>query len=221
MSEFILKLWSTLLIHQNLLNASAVFSYETMSSVYFEICSLYSNLFYNPQDQLVQNNSKEMKTLLDMVDNFSLISHTMNQTSTTSNTTAVIEESSCSIIIRLKFVIFLMEDRAFFEICNKNMSNFQCKLVNFLIYVYLNSNSSAGSNNVPVFSLKNSNENNSSIFDKELNRLVELFVSNLSIFKELNMTFNSNLEQIVIGFIEKYSKLLKNTQVKKCIFLII
>jgi hypothetical protein len=213
MSEFILRLWSTLLSNQNILNASAAFSYETMSSIYFEICSLYSNLFYNPQDQLVQNNSKEMKTLLDMVDNFCLISHTMNQTSTTSNTTSVIEESSCSIIIRLKFVIYLLEDRTFFEICAKNMPNFQPKLVNFLIYVYLNSNSSAGTNSNTTFNLKNPSENNNSIFDKELSRLVELYVSILNIFKELNITFSSDLEQVVIGFIEKYSKLLKNTQV--------
>jgi hypothetical protein len=58
------------------------------------------------------------------------------------------------------------------------------------------------------------NESANSSVDKELIKLIELLTANLSIFKELNISFSSNLEQIVIGFVEKFSRMLKNIQVK-------
>ena len=203
-----------MLLHQNLLNISTVFSYEAMASIYFEICSLYSQLIYNPQDYLVQNSSREMKTLLDMIDNFCLISHSVNQVSTTASTASIIEESSSSIIIRIKFLINLLEDKSLFEICNKNMPNFQPKLINFFIYAYLNT--SNNNNNTSLTSNANTkgmSESNSNLIEKELVRLAELLLNNVAIIKELNVSFSTNVEQIVIGFIVKYSKMLKNIQV--------
>jgi hypothetical protein len=205
-SDYLLKLWSNLLSNQNILNTSSVFSYEIMSNVYFEICSLYSILFYNPQEYFIQNSSKEMKTLLEMIDNFCLTS----QLPSSLNSTNVSEESSNSIVIRMKFLVHLLEEESFFDICNKNMQNFEPKLINFFIYAYLNNYNNNGGSNATNSKIES---NNGTAIEKELNTLSELLTKRVKLFRDMNICSGLNVELTINNFIEKYGKLLKQTSV--------
>jgi hypothetical protein len=194
MSNFVQKLWSVLNHQNSFTNLTSVFSYEIIANFYFEICSLYSHLFYNPQS-LVVNSAKQIKTLLDMIENFCFASHTNNSA-----------DESQSIVVKLKFLNNLLDDQNLYDVCNKNMANFELKFVSFIVYVYLNSASSSRET-------VEQNSKNGCQVDKELQSFVRLSSDRLKIFAELKISFNSNLEEFLTSFIAKFAFRLKNLQV--------
>jgi hypothetical protein len=196
MSNFVQKLW-TVLNHQNsFTNLTSVFSYEIIANFYFEMCSLYSHLFYNPQS-LVVNSAKQMKILLDMIETFCFTSHANNSTTST--------DESQSIVVKLKFLNNLLDDQNLYDVCNKNMTNFELKFVSFIVYVYLNNSSRE--------TMEQNNSKNVSQVDKELQNFVRLSSDKLKIFSELKISFNSNLEEFLTSFVAKFAFRLKNLQV--------
>ena len=170
----------------------AVFSYETISNFYYEICSLYSCLLFNP-DSLLINSTKKMKNLIDMIDQLCF---------TTSNP----EDSSHSILIRLKFLNRLLSDKRLFDICNKNLTNFQVKLVSFLVLAYLNN---TNPNQQSEF---NAQKTTSSSAELELNAYLKNSIDKVAIFAELNLNTNSSVENFLVDFINRYANRLKEMQ---------
>ncbi len=171
-------------------------SSELIASCYFEICSLYSCLFFSP-DTLLLISTKRIKALLEMIDQVSFL-----------------DDGTHSTLVRLKFINSILNDHHLFEICNRNMTNFQLKLVSFLIYAYLNTSSgSVGENN----SVGGSASANVSLVDLELNSYMASCVKKIVIFNEMNLRHDSTLENFLIEFIAKYSQRLKETQVNKLI----
>ena len=207
MSDFMQKLWSILVKQSNQQNGSggspfnltSIFSYEIISNFYFEICCLYSNLFYNPQS-LVKNCASQTKTLLDMIEQFTFTYAAHVNT----------DDSSQLIVVRLRFVNNILQNESLFDICTRNMSNFEHKIVCFIIFAYLNSgqNASRESNDT-----NSSAKNGANHVDRELQLLVRLSVEKLNVFTQLNVAFNSNLEEFLTSFIKKVSAKIKNTQV--------
>lgn len=209
MMDIIQKIWP-LSLHTTS-NTSNVFSYETTANFYFEMCSLYSYLFYNPKS-LVNNQTKEMKNLLDMIENISFTSPNTNDDST-----------SQLIIVRLKFLNNILRDNNLYEICEKNLLNFEYKLMNFFIHTYLNNANislvQSSNSDISVNTTANSNASGSgqSTVEKEFFQFVELLTQKLNLFTELNMNkFDSqssnNLEEFLNEFVIKYSQKVKQTQ---------
>ncbi|CAF0881111.1 unnamed protein product [Brachionus calyciflorus] len=196
MVEYLSKLWSVILDQQSNLNKSTIFSYEIISEICFEICSLYSNLIFNPQS-LVHNTTKEMKNLTDMIDQFALSIHQTN-----------IEDHCQSILVRIKFLNLILNDLNLSEICDKNLPNFQAKLINLLIFSFINSTSTP-SGSKDIFEQKDSNTSQT---ERELCQFVNLTQNKINIFNELNLKFSTNIEQYLIDFLSKYALKLKNTQ---------
>ena len=201
MSDLVTKLWS-ILTNQAALNSPTIFSYETMASCYFEFCSFYSNLFFIP-DSLLVNSTKHMRTLLDMIEQISgLASQNINSQAD--------DSSSQLLSVRLKFLNNLLNDDRLFEISNKNIQNFQFKLINLLVYAYL----SSGSNQVDAEKNDAIMENKSSTsIDRELESYLSLLFKRVAIFEELKLKDSSNLEKFLEEFIVKFSLRLKQIQV--------
>lgn len=203
-SEFILKLWSTLINQQNSINISTVFSYEIIANVHYEICSLYSQLYYNPADQLVyleQNTSKEMKQLADMVESFL----NSSQSSFSHNS----EDYTQLTTVRIKFVNSILSESVLFDISLKNIKHFDSKLINLIMFAYLNSNLSSNKSDQQAHS---SSTSTSTLVEKELIQFVNQCVNKLEIFSELGIKFDSNLESFLNSFIGRFATKLKQTE---------
>lgn len=111
LTDFTLKLWTTVLQNQqSSAHAPTVFSYEITASCYFELCSLYSSLFYNPESLLIIC-TKKMKTLLEMIEQISFPNHALSSNHQI--------ESTHSLVVRLKFINNILTDQHLFEICNR------------------------------------------------------------------------------------------------------
>lgn len=204
MSELLNKQWSILIDQHSTLNKSSIFSYEVMANFGYHVCSLFSKLMYNPA-LLVENSTKEMKNLIDMIENYALTTHVVINSNHQSN----IEDHCHSVLVRLKFLELLMKDQELGNICEKNLNNFQFKTVNLIIFAFINSTSTpAGSKD--FFDLKDSNTSQCEIV---LSSLINLCVNKIDIFKELNLKFNSDIENFLIDFISRYGQKLKNIQV--------
>lgn len=204
MSDFLKKQWSILIDQHSTLNKTSVFSYEVMSNFGFQLCSLFSKLIYNPAS-LVQNSAKEMKDLIDMIDNYALSTHVV----TNSNHQTNIEDHCQSVLVRLKFLELVIKDQELDKICDKNLNNFQLKIVNLIIFAFINSSSTpSGSND--FFDLKDSKTPQSEIV---LGSLINECVNKIDIFKDLNLKFNSDIENFLVDFISRYAQKLKNIQV--------
>ncbi len=188
-----------MIVHQN---TASIFSYEIIANFFYELCSLYSSLFYNPSS-LIVNSTKQMKTLIEMVEQISF-SH-MN--SVLISSPSYFEDNTPSSIIRLKILNNILVDENLFEICKKNMANFQAKLINFLVFVYLH------------IERKEINEENRETSEKanlantELKIFFRLSSEKLLIFNDLNLKFDSNIELFVNDFISRYADRIKHTEV--------
>ncbi|RNA43492.1 MMS22-like [Brachionus plicatilis] len=203
MSEFLKKLWSILIDQQSTLNKSSVFSYESMSFFGYQICSLYSHLIFNPAS-LVQNTTKEMKSLVDMIDYFALTTHI----ATNSNHQTNIEDHCQSVMVRLKFIELVLNDQELEQICQKNLHNFELKIFNLIIFAFINSTCTQ---NGPkdFFDLKESNTPQS---DRILSSLINTCQNKMKIFKDSNLTLNSDVEHFLIDFISKFAQNLRIIQ---------
>jgi len=209
MLDFLQKLWSILNKQQTSgLNFANIFSYEIISNFYFEICSLYSILFYNPS-LLVKNNSTQTKILLDMIENFSFTYTALN----------VADDSSQLIVVRLNFLNNVLNNENLFDICIKNMPNFEQKVVCFIIFAFLNTGG-ANSNKEPGDSNGQGKTTSSNHTERELQTLVKISVEKIKAFSELNIAFNTNLEEFLVTFVKKFSLKYKNIQVRLTHFLI-
>jgi len=192
MSSLIESLWSV--VNSQQLNITNIFSYEIVASFHFQMCSLYSTLFYN---SILSNapNSKQSKTLIEMVEQLGL------------NSPSSGDESSSLNVVRLRFLNNLMKDAQLFQICHKQLTNFQAKLINFLIYSYV-SNSTASLDSNPM-----SNCSSNSIGETELNEFANHVIDKVKLFNDLKIKQNSNLEQVLSDFIYKFSLRLKEIPV--------
>lgn len=189
MAEFIQKLWP--LCMQITSSQGSVFSYESTANFYFEMCSFYSFLFYNPKS-LVNNTAKEMKLLLDMIENIAFPSATSSSD----------EAYSQLVVVRLKFLNNLLRDENLLEICQKNLANtFEVKLLNFFISTYLNNvnihllaSGPPGSNNDPT--TNSTTSTNQSVVEKEFFLFLNQLTLKLNVLQDLNMTnqFNNSSE---------------------------
>lgn len=210
MTELILKIWTISLNQQNAINKASMFSYEITSNIHYEICSLYSNLIYNPQS-LLQNTTKEMKNLVSMIEQFALICHSFSTTTSQTN----LDDHSQLTVVRLKFLNFVSNDSSLFEICEKNIQNFHLKLINIIIFAYVNSTSvvSQNNNHKDYFEPNSNSASSTNLTEKELCQFVNSCMQKVPIFGELGISFGSSVEQLLIEFIQKYSYKLKQTQV--------
>lgn len=192
MSSLIESLWSV--VNSQQLNITNIFSYEIVASFHFQMCSLYSTLFYN---SILSNapNSKQFKTLIEMVEQLGL------------NSSSSGEESSPLNVVRLRFVNNLMKDPQLVQICHKQLTNFQAKLINFLIYSYVNNSTSS----LDINPMSDSSSN--SIGEIELNEFASHVIDKVKLFNELKIKPNSNLEQVLSDFIYKFSLRLKEISV--------
>jgi hypothetical protein len=186
-------------------NTATIFSYEILSNFFYELCSFYSKLFYNPESLLI-NSTKQMKTLIDMIEQV-CFTH-MNSAVLTSNSNSF-EDNTPLTIVRLKILNNILTDNSLFEVCKKNMQNFQAKLVNFLIFAYLY-NANVNKNDSSEAS-GGSRETN--LADSETKIFVRLANDKILVFKELGLRSDDNIEQFVINFIAKYSIRIKKIQV--------
>lgn len=202
MLDFLERLWSILNKQQSSgLNLTSIFSYEIISNFYFEICCLYSNLFYNPT-LLAKNCSSQTKILLDMVEKFTFTYTAVN----------VMDDSSQLIVVRLKFLNNILQNENLFDICVKNMINFEHKIICFIIFAYLNSTNSSTvySNNKEPNEARNSANNH---VERELQSLVKFSIEKIKVFTDLALAFNSNLEEFLTSFVKRISTKIKNIQV--------
>jgi len=147
-----------------------------------------------------------MKTLIDMIEQV-CFTH-MNSAVLTSNSNSF-EDNTPLTIVRLKILNNILTDNSLFEVCKKNMQNFQAKLVNFLIFAYLY-NANVNKNDSSEAS-GGSRETN--LADSETKIFVRLANDKILVFKELGLRSDDNIEQFVINFIAKYSIRIKNIQV--------
>lgn len=109
-----------------------------------------------------------------------------------------------------------MKEERLFEMCDRNMSNFQQKLVSFLVYAYLNSSSIAESSTTSGG--VQTTTSNLNLIDAELNIFLASSVEKIGIFNELQMTNHDfNIENFLTEFIKKYAMRLKQITVKKLI----
>lgn len=204
MSNFTLRIWNILLAaQQSSTHTPTVFSYELISNCYFEICSLYSCLFFNPETLLV-NSSNKMKTLLGMIEQVCFA---------TSSSSALNDETGGhATTIRLKFINHIMKEQRLFEMCDKSMNSFQQKLVSFLIYAYLN-NSSIGESSTTSGGVQTTTSY-INLVDAELNVFLTSSVDKISIFNELQLRNRDlNIENFLTEFIKKYAARLKQITV--------
>lgn len=204
MLEFLQKLWSILNKQQSpCMYFASIFSYEIVSNFYFEICCLYSILFYNPS-LLVKNSSTQTKVLIDMIEQFTFSYTSVN----------VVDDSSQLIIIRLKFINNVLQNESLFDLCIKNMANFDQKVVCFIVFAYLNTgcttSNSKETNDSNGF---NTNTTNSHV-ERELQTLVKISIEKVKVFSALNVLFNANIEEFLGNFLKKFSLNYKNIQVK-------
>ncbi len=186
------NMWSV--VNSQHLNITNIFSYEIVASFHFQMCSLYSTLFYS---SILSNasNSKQSKTLVEMIEQFGL------------NGSSSGDENPPLNVVRLRFVNNLMRDAQLVQICHKQLTNFHAKLINFLIYSYV-SNSTASLDTNPM-----SNSSSNSIGETELNEFANHVVDKVKPFNDLKIKTNSNLEQIISDFIYKFSLRLKEIPV--------
>ena len=203
MLDFLQKLWSILNKQQSAgLNFTSIFSYEVVSNFYFEICCLYSILFYNPS-LLVKNSSTQTKILIDMIEHFTFTYTSVN----------VVDDSSQLIVVRLKFLNNVLHNDNLFDICFKNISNFDQKVVCFIIFAYLN----IGTPNSSSKEVSDINGLNKCItsnhVERELQSLVKISIEKVKVFSELNVVFNSNIEELLVNFLKKFSLNYKNIDV--------
>lgn len=187
-------------------NSASIFSYEIMANLFYELCSLYSSLFYNPGSLLV-NSTKQMKTLIEMIEQISF-SHINSAVLISSS--SYFEENTPLTIVRLKILNNLLTDENLFEICKKNMTNFQAKLVNFLIFAYLH-NANLNRNDLSIENRETADKAN--LANAELNNFLRLATNKILIFNELRLEFDSNTELFVIEFINRYALKIKQTEV--------
>jgi hypothetical protein len=206
LTELTLKLWNVMISHQN---TATIFSYEILSNFFYELCSFYSKLFYNPESLLI-NSTKQMKTLIDMIEQV-CFTH-MNSAVLTSNSNSF-EDNTPLTIVRLKILNNILTDNSLFEVCKKNMQNFQAKLVNFLIFAYLyNTNVNKNDSNETNGTSREATDK-TNLADSETKIFVRLANEKILVFKELGLRSDDNIEQFVINFIAKYSIRIKNIQV--------
>ena len=184
-------------------NTASIFSYETIANFFYELCSLYSSLFYNSSSLLV-NSTKQMKILIEMVEQISF-SH-MNS-AVLNSSSSHFEENTPSTIVRIKILNNILVDESLFEICEKNMVNFQAKVINFLVFAYLH----IEKNDLNVGKRETSDKVN--LANKELNDFLRLSTEKILIFNELNIEFDKNIELFVIDFIGRYALKIKDTKV--------
>lgn len=143
-----------------------------------------------------------MKTLLSMIEQVCFPVSPSQQNNDINHST----------VIRLKFINNVLSDQKLFEICKKNMSNFEFKVVSFLIYAYLN-NASVNDDNDSVSSISNKKSNNATnLIDIELNNFLANSSEKILIFNELNLRNDATLENFIIDFIQKYAVRLKQTE---------
>lgn len=176
-----------------------------MSNFGYQVCSLFSKLIYNPAS-LVKNTTKEMKGLIEMIESFAFTTHIVTSSNQQAST---IEDHGFSSLVRLKFIELIINDPEIEQICQKNLSNFQHKLVNLIIFGFINSTSSQ-SGPKDFFDLKDSNTPPS---ERLLANLINSCLNKLEIFKDLNLKLNSDVENFLIDFISKYAQKLKSIQV--------
>lgn len=185
-------------------NTATIFSYEIMANIFYEICSLYSNLFYNPSSLLV-NSTKSMKNLLEMIENISF--NHLNNSILMNNSNN--EDKTPLTIVRLKILNNILQDEYLFEICKRNMPSFQAKLINFMIFAYLyNANI-----NKSDLSLESEAADKTDLANTELKIFLKLITIKIQIFDDLKIKFDSNIEQFIIDFISKYAQKIKLTEV--------
>ncbi len=193
LSDFTVNLWNTLMkANHNSPYTPTLYSSELITKCYFEVSALYSSLFFN-HETLLLISTKKIKTLLEMVEQVSFA-----------------EDGAHSNLVRLKFTNSVLNDQHLFEICNRNMSNFQLKLVNFIIYGYLNNSSSSNSDNSSATA-----SSTTSLFESELSNFLTCCVKKIVIFKEMKLENNSTVENFLVDFISRYSQRLNEIQVNK------
>jgi len=113
----VVKIWHVLLsVQQNSTHTPTVFSYELISNCYFEMCSLYSCLFFNPETLLV-NSTNKMKTLMSMIEQVCFASSSSNDDTVHSTT------------IRLKFINHIIKEQRLFEICDRFVAADSTKII--------------------------------------------------------------------------------------------
>lgn len=205
MSEFILKLWTTLINHQNSINISTVFSYDLIANIHYELCSLYSYLFYKPDEYIVeQQTSKEIKQLTEMIEHFL----TPNHVSLSHGT----DDFTHLTTIRIKFVANVLGESSLFDLSQKNVKFFDSKLINLIVFAYLSSSRSETS--------ANSSNSTANLVEKELINFVNICAHKLDIFVQLDVKLTTDIEQLINDFIKKFSFNIKQLQVsrKKTLF---
>lgn len=201
-------MWEKLLEHQKSINISTVFSYEVIASVHLELCALYAQLFEMPtDDQLLLSDGA--RRLAEMVETFVHSTHA----SFTHNS----EDYTQLTTVRIKFVSGLLADVSLFELSRRAISQFDAKLVNLIIFAYLNSNvtpvsasSSSGSSSSSTVSSAQST-NAGTLVEKELIHFVTQCVSKLELFDQMNIVFDrSNVELFLNTFIQRYEAKLRS-----------
>lgn len=206
-----LGLWERLLEHQKAINISAVFSYETIANLHIEICSLYAHLFATqPCDQLADLViSDESRRLAHMIDTFlHSSSHSFSHNS---------EDYTQLTTVRIKFASGVLSDRALFESSRLTIEQFDAKLINLIIFAYLNSNlaaagSGASATRTEMFiQTSSSSGGGATLVEKELVHFVTQCVAKLGIFTQLGVEFeqNSDMERFLNSFIKRFEERLR------------
>jgi hypothetical protein len=206
LSNFLQKLWTMLSKQQGgtgpLLNLTSIFTYEILSNFYFETCCLFSHLVYNPH-LLVINCASQTKILLDIIESF-----VFTYTPITNSTLNAVDSDACQlIVVRLRFLNSILQNDELHSICHRNMVNFESKIVCFIIFAYLTSDSKEIINEISTKNATNSH------VDRELQSLVKSSIDKVEVFANLEIVFNSNLEEFLTNFVKKISVKIKNIQV--------
>lgn len=208
LSRFSLKLWNILGNHQNTFNQkTSIFSYETVANFHYEICSLYLNLVHN-QKSIVVSANEQIKTLLNMVDQFCFVAY--------SSTTHDPEDNhNQSTLVRLKFLDNVLNDQVLLDVCKKHLPSFQNKIINTVLMSYLNISKINPTNDGSDMSHNYSSANkNLNLIEKELVSILKQSVNELPIFLDLNINFSSSVEQFFDDFISRYGLKLEKAEVK-------
>lgn len=110
-----------------------------------------------------------------------------------------------------------MKEQRLFEMCDRNMNNFQQKLVSFLIYAYLN-NSSIGESSTTSGGVQTTTSN-VNLIDAELNVFLASSADRINIFNELQLRSRDlNIENFLTEFIKKYAARLKQITVNNTFY---
>jgi hypothetical protein len=180
---------------------ATVFSYEIIANLYFEMCSLYSHLFTCNQDSFLNSSDEQMKTLITMINGLAFCEN---------NATKLNNSSDDQLpIVRLKFLNNIIENDRLYMILNKNIKNFDQKLVNFIIFAFIMINTS----NTSVKQTETLDKTKETNIENEMTKFLTNCLQKIQLFQNLGIKFNYNCERVLIDFINKYSFKIKNIEV--------